>query len=100
MKAGAVITPPSTTRWMSRTMATISSRSGELRNVIRESFDVVGRSNDPTEKYQLDVAHEGYPYGTSWSLQSLATGAVVLPLLAFTKYPSSFICRRSCRLGF
>jgi hypothetical protein len=54
-----------------------SSSNGEFRDVVRESFDVIGRSNGPTVNYRLDVAYDDYPYETSWSLQSLATGAVV-----------------------
>jgi hypothetical protein len=51
--------------------------SGDFRDGIRESFDVVIRSTGPTVDYRLDVAYDDYPYETSWSLQSLATCAVV-----------------------
>jgi hypothetical protein len=40
-----------------------------------ESFDV-GRSRGATVDNRLDAAYDGYPYETSWSLQSLTTGAV------------------------
>jgi hypothetical protein len=52
----------------------VSSSSGEFRDVARESFD------GPTVDYRMDAAYEyeDYPYETSWSLQSLATGAVVV----------------------
>jgi hypothetical protein len=52
------------------------SSSGKFRGVVRESFDVVGRSTGPTVDYRLDVAYDDYPYETSWSLQSLTTDAV------------------------
>ncbi len=40
---------------------------------------MVGRSNDPVDIYRLDVAHDDYPYETSWSLQSFMIGNVVTP---------------------
>jgi hypothetical protein len=54
----------------------ISSSKGEFRDVVRESFDVVGRSTGPTVDYRLDIAYDDYPHETSWSLQSLTTSAV------------------------
>jgi hypothetical protein len=56
---------------------------------------VVGRSTGPTVDYRLDVAYDDYPYETSWSLQSLATGGVVAASGALTKWPSCVICCRS-----
>ena len=59
-----------------------SNSSGEFRDVVRESFDV-GRRRGPTFDKPLDVAYYGYLYETSWSLQSLTTGAVVASASAF-----------------
>jgi hypothetical protein len=45
------------------------SSSGEFRDVVRESFDVVRRSTSPTvDYYRLDIAYDDYPYGTCWLL--------------------------------
>jgi hypothetical protein len=41
------------------------SSSGEFRDVVRESFDVVWRNTGPTVDYRLDVAYDDYPYETS-----------------------------------
>ena len=51
--------------------------NGEFEDVTRETFDVVGRNVGPAVDYRLDVTYDDYPYETSWSLQSLTTGAVV-----------------------
>jgi hypothetical protein len=48
------------------------SSSGEFRDVVRESFDVVGRSTGPTVDCRLDVAYDDYPYETSGSLQRVS----------------------------
>jgi hypothetical protein len=50
-----------------------SSSSGEPRDVVRESSDVVGRSTGRTVDYRLDVTYD-YTYEGRWSLQSLMTG--------------------------
>jgi hypothetical protein len=53
-----------------------SINSGELRDVARKIFDLDGRGSGPTVAYQLDVAFDDHPYATTYSLQSLTTGAV------------------------
>jgi hypothetical protein len=79
-----------------------SSSNGEFRDVVRESFDVIGRSNGPTVNYRLDVAYDDYPYETSWSLQSLATGAVVATsgfwLICCRGLPAWFLAACTSRL--
>jgi hypothetical protein len=49
--------------------------SGELPDIVQESFDVVGRSTYPTVDYRLDVAYDDHPYETILLLHSLTTGA-------------------------
>jgi hypothetical protein len=53
------------------------SSSGQFRDVVRESFDVVGRSTGSTVDYRLDGAYDDHPNETSWLLQSLTTGTTV-----------------------
>jgi hypothetical protein len=42
--------------------------SGEFRDVVRESFFVVGRDTGFIAAYRLDIAYDDYPYELSWSL--------------------------------
>jgi hypothetical protein len=44
------------------------TRSGELRDVVQESFDAVRPSTGPTVDYRLDVEYDDYPHETSWLL--------------------------------
>jgi hypothetical protein len=55
----------------------VTGNNGAFRDVTAETFDVVGLNAAPAVDYRLDVAYDEYPYETSWSLQSLTTGAVV-----------------------
>jgi hypothetical protein len=58
-----------------------NSSSGEFRDFVRESFDVVGCSTGSTVDYILNVAYDDYSLETSWSLQSLKTGVTELDYL-------------------
>lgn len=56
----------------------VTGSNGEFQDVIVETFNVVGLNAAPAVvDYRLDVTYDEYPYETSWSLQSLTTGAVV-----------------------
>jgi hypothetical protein len=56
----------------------IITSNGEFQDVTRETFDVVGSgSGSGSVDYRLDVIYDSFPSETSWSLQSLTTGAVV-----------------------
>jgi hypothetical protein len=56
----------------------VTGSNGAFQDVTAETFDVVGLNAAPADvDYRLDVAYDEYPYETSWSLQSLTTGAVV-----------------------
>ena len=53
--------------------------NGQFQGVTVETFDVVQRDDvgPVVVDYRLDVTYDNYAYETSWSLQSLTTGAVV-----------------------
>jgi hypothetical protein len=60
----------------------VIASNGEFEDVTRETFDVVGSgsgsgSGSVDYTYRLDVVYDNYAYETSWSLQSLTTGASV-----------------------
>jgi trypsin len=57
----------------------VTGSNGAFQDVIAETFNVVGLNAAPQVDvdYRLDVAYDEYPYETSWSLQSLTTGAIV-----------------------
>jgi trypsin len=56
----------------------VTGSNGAFQDVTAETFNVVGLNAAPAAgDYRLDVAYDEYPYETSWSLQSLTTGAVV-----------------------
>jgi hypothetical protein len=44
------------------------SSSGEFRDVVRKSFDVVGRNTGPTVDYYLDFVYDDYPYEQAGSV--------------------------------
>lgn len=50
---------------------------GSFQSLFSDTFDVVGLSSGPSVAYRLDVTYDDYPYETSWSLKSRATGKVV-----------------------
>jgi hypothetical protein len=70
------------------------SAAAIIREVVLESFDMVGRRTGPAVAYRLGVACDDYPYETSWLLPSLTTG-LLLPRPALTKRPSWVLCGRS-----
>jgi hypothetical protein len=51
--------------------------NGEFNDVLRETFDVVGRTAGPVAEYRLNVTYDDHPDETSWLLQSRTTGSVV-----------------------
>jgi hypothetical protein len=55
-----------------------ASNNGDFEDVVRETFDVVGRATTTDVDYHLDVKYDNYPLETSWSLKSLTTGEVVV----------------------
>jgi hypothetical protein len=67
------------------------SSSGEFRDVVWESFEVIRRSAGPTVDYRLDVAYDDYPYEAKWSLFH--------DLCCCCRFLLALICRRSLSAG-
>jgi hypothetical protein len=69
------------------------SSSGEFRDVVEKVFswsDTVRTGS--TVDYRFDVAYHDYRYETSWSLQSLMTGAVLAAATSGFNAVTEFVC--------